>query len=660
VSTALIATGLNFPDALAGGPAAYANKLPLLLVNDTVPAATKSAISSLGIKKAVVLGGTAAISPAVETELASLTGNPVQRLAGTDRYGTAQAVGDWEISTLSFPATSALLATGEKFPDALTGGPLGGQLKAPIVLVQLNALPAPSQAFLDAHSNTIAKLYVLGGTAAISDAVVASAVTAAQTTGNDSGGTSTSTLPELQSASIQSTTGTGTTIRYCFDESVTGNAAGDFHAITAGDDRYDGANVATVAGDAKCVDVKFTDAALQTAAGAATLTVATVDASAVTDNDAVPSDNPIGDTPLGTQGSATLVAGKTAAPDLQSVGGFASDPFAPADTLVNFTFDQVAYDDGGGYNIVKTDGTLLNGVYEDGTGTTTIQVRFAGQTLTSSNVARGYVDAGAVDTKADLTGIENPIQAADVAGPSTGPDLTSATLQLDAVAGSTKVDRVIYNFDADLLTAPTAANFQAYLADGSEVGGALTATRNDTNQKQVAVDFTDGTLATAVGASVDAAAVVQFGGATPANQVDEEGLTNAGTVTTTPGKTDDPDLLLATVAAVKDAFGNVTGAVIALTFDENLELGDFTNEFAWNAYEADGTSHLCTSDVDVSATAPSRQDTVVCSSLDGGAITPALAKRLVLVTVDNDSVQADDSVAMANPEGASPTLLFGF
>src|SRR5205807_1384617 len=69
--TAIFATGENFPDALAAGPIAFRNDLPILLVtHDTLPATTASAISQLGIKNAIIAGGTSVISAAVQAQIA--------------------------------------------------------------------------------------------------------------------------------------------------------------------------------------------------------------------------------------------------------------------------------------------------------------------------------------------------------------------------------------------------------------------------------------------------------------------------------------------------------------------------------------------------------------------------------------------------------------
>lgn len=60
-----LATGADFPDALAGGPAAAATDAPLLLVQrDTLPATVAAELGRLSPRRIVVLGGRAAVSDA--------------------------------------------------------------------------------------------------------------------------------------------------------------------------------------------------------------------------------------------------------------------------------------------------------------------------------------------------------------------------------------------------------------------------------------------------------------------------------------------------------------------------------------------------------------------------------------------------------------------
>ena len=71
------------------------------------------------------------------------------------------------------------MATGVRFPDALSGGVLEGVATAPgpMLLVPPNgALPASIASYLQTQSGTLTSGVVFGGTAAISDSVVSELV----------------------------------------------------------------------------------------------------------------------------------------------------------------------------------------------------------------------------------------------------------------------------------------------------------------------------------------------------------------------------------------------------------------------------------------------------------------------------------------------------
>jgi putative cell wall-binding protein len=120
VPVVYVATGEVAADALAAGPAADVQGGPVLLVGrDTVPAVTRTELTRLRPQRIVVLGGTAAITDAVTTELQSFTAGAVTRQAGADRYATAALV-----ATTAFPApvTRVFIATGTGSADAPRGG----------------------------------------------------------------------------------------------------------------------------------------------------------------------------------------------------------------------------------------------------------------------------------------------------------------------------------------------------------------------------------------------------------------------------------------------------------------------------------------------------------------------------------------------------------
>ena len=181
--TALLSTGYNFPDALAGAVAAYAGSFPMLLTDpNSLSTAASNGMDNLGIRNVVILGGVGAVSANVEAQVKA-KGLTTQRIAGADSQGTATAIADFETANLGFKADRVELARGDYFPDALSGGPLGGVQLAPILLTASpNALSTETHDWLVAHTSTITTLNVLGGTSAVSDATAAAAQQAAQGT----------------------------------------------------------------------------------------------------------------------------------------------------------------------------------------------------------------------------------------------------------------------------------------------------------------------------------------------------------------------------------------------------------------------------------------------------------------------------------------------
>ncbi|HZW43639.1 MAG TPA: cell wall-binding repeat-containing protein, partial [Dermatophilaceae bacterium] len=153
-----IATGRDFPDALAGTAAAAAQHAAILLTSPTsLPSGTATALSALAPSSITILGGTGAVSAAVETQLGAYTPT-VTRLSGSDRYATAAA-----IATSAFPsATGVFITTGAGFADALTGGPVAGSAGQPLLLATLTCLPAATAAVVAADAPTTVTL--LGGT----------------------------------------------------------------------------------------------------------------------------------------------------------------------------------------------------------------------------------------------------------------------------------------------------------------------------------------------------------------------------------------------------------------------------------------------------------------------------------------------------------------
>jgi polyvinyl alcohol dehydrogenase (cytochrome) len=168
-----LATGTNFPDALAGAALAAVAGGPLLLTDPkALPSETAAEITRLHPSAIVVLGGTTAVSDQVAAAAVSAAGGAtLSRIQGPDRYQTADAVASALVAVKggTTAGNGVLLATGLDFPDALAGAAWAGKTDRPLLL-------APSSYVTPQTWQTIQSLaapsaVVLGGTSAITAAV---------------------------------------------------------------------------------------------------------------------------------------------------------------------------------------------------------------------------------------------------------------------------------------------------------------------------------------------------------------------------------------------------------------------------------------------------------------------------------------------------------
>ena len=93
VDVVYVANGMNFPDALAGAPAAGKDGGPVLLVHaGSIPSAIAAELDRLNPGRIVVLGGTGVIGNGVFQSLEQYTAGAVTRQSGSDRFGTAASI----------------------------------------------------------------------------------------------------------------------------------------------------------------------------------------------------------------------------------------------------------------------------------------------------------------------------------------------------------------------------------------------------------------------------------------------------------------------------------------------------------------------------------------------------------------------------------------
>ncbi|WP_151525741.1 cell wall-binding repeat-containing protein [Serinicoccus kebangsaanensis] len=162
--TAYVATGLNYPDALAGAARAGAVDAPVLLVRPgSVPAATAQALTDLGVEQIVLLGGTGAVEESVAIALGAY--GEVTRVAGDDRFHTAALLAEDHPT-----AADVFVASGQNWPDALAGAAVAGAQDAPMLLVRQDSVPPVTWTALERLEPGV--VHVLGGDAAIDDDVL--------------------------------------------------------------------------------------------------------------------------------------------------------------------------------------------------------------------------------------------------------------------------------------------------------------------------------------------------------------------------------------------------------------------------------------------------------------------------------------------------------
>lgn len=175
-TVAIVASGEDFPDALAASYLAGASDAPVVLTQaGQLSDAALGALQDTGVSGVLLVGGTAAVDEAVEAQLEG-AGLTVDRIAGTTRYETARAIAEAvpeeQIGSLDADVgRTALLASGERFPDALTGGPLAYQSAFPMLLTSQSVLSEHAEGAIEGLG--IEQVVILGGTSAISAEVEA-------------------------------------------------------------------------------------------------------------------------------------------------------------------------------------------------------------------------------------------------------------------------------------------------------------------------------------------------------------------------------------------------------------------------------------------------------------------------------------------------------
>lgn len=167
----VIASGLDFPDALSGSVLAFKLKAPILLVGATPEesgetfAYIKSHLSQDGTL--FILGGAGAVSESFVTTLQGMgfQDHQIKRLGGASRYATNLAINE-EMSVAQ--GNPVVIASGNGFADALSISSVAAAKGYPIILTDSTLSEEAEQMLLTIRPSQV---YIAGGEGAVSTAI---------------------------------------------------------------------------------------------------------------------------------------------------------------------------------------------------------------------------------------------------------------------------------------------------------------------------------------------------------------------------------------------------------------------------------------------------------------------------------------------------------
>lgn len=171
VDTVYLASGTNYPDALAGAAAAGSARAPILLTrHSALPGETAAALRALRPARIVALGGPGAISDSVlrRARLSTGVSTNTARWSGASRYETAVSVSQNTFTETRVPVV--YVASGRNFADALAGAAAGGALGGPVLLTLPGSISPATLDEIDRLDPV--RVVVLGGPSVVSDSIL--------------------------------------------------------------------------------------------------------------------------------------------------------------------------------------------------------------------------------------------------------------------------------------------------------------------------------------------------------------------------------------------------------------------------------------------------------------------------------------------------------
>ena len=169
ISGVVVTNGFGFADALSIAPVAAQKGMPILLTDKAdLSQQVKNFLTNVNYEKSYVVGGNVAVSDYIASQIKNVT-----RLGGKNRYETNAAVlnqfGD------EFSYDKVYVASGQNYPDALSGSALAALSNSPLILVGTSVDPSVMASIKD-HHDKYNNVIILGGSSVVSDTVANSVV----------------------------------------------------------------------------------------------------------------------------------------------------------------------------------------------------------------------------------------------------------------------------------------------------------------------------------------------------------------------------------------------------------------------------------------------------------------------------------------------------
>lgn len=164
VTEIAVVTGESFPDALSISPIAVKRNMPIILVNhNEIPSVVKDYVNNHKLTTTYVIGSGTSLNNVVLKGLSN-----IELITGNDKYQINYNIIDKFKSDLNLSTT--YIASGENFPDALSGSILAGKKSNPLLLVGGDS--SYQKDYFNNNSANISDINILGGTGVISEEVI--------------------------------------------------------------------------------------------------------------------------------------------------------------------------------------------------------------------------------------------------------------------------------------------------------------------------------------------------------------------------------------------------------------------------------------------------------------------------------------------------------